>query len=105
MPGLSERERTKIREAFERAAIDAGYRMKVRATFTDKLEFSDFAQDMATGLVLNEVARRASDLLKQNGIKFSIGTGSGGFLDDIKPDRYTLITDGKTVYGAMTWEF
>jgi len=107
MPGrLTDREQRKLTEAFEQAALSAGYKMKVRSEFGSELKFSDFATDLATGAAINYVLEKAATQLRIRGIKLSFGSGGGGGLwDDIKPDRYAIIVDGKKVYGGMSWDF
>lgn len=105
MPGrLNDKEKRRIADAFEKAAVDAGYKMKVRADFGEELRFSDFAQDLGTGLVLNYVVEKATQELRDRGIKLRLGDGNS-IIDDIMPDRYAIIVGDKRVYGAVTWEF
>lgn len=105
MPSLSNREKRQLSDAFEKAALDAGYRMQVRHQFGDKLEFSDFAQDLGTGMALNYVIDNAVQRLRSRGVKVNFGSGHRTWLDDVKPDRYTVIINGKKIYGAVSWDF
>ncbi|MCH9685684.1 MAG: hypothetical protein K0V04_29905 [Deltaproteobacteria bacterium] len=104
MPGsLNDKDKKKIQDAFEKAALDAGYKMKVRADFGDELRFSDFAKDMGSNLVINSVLELATHELRRRGIKLKLG--DGGSIGDWMPDRYALVVGDKRVYGAVTWEF
>ncbi|MCA9705173.1 MAG: hypothetical protein KDK70_04895 [Myxococcales bacterium] len=104
MPGtLSDKDKQKINEAFEKAALDAGYKMKVRADFGDELRFSDFAKDVGTNLAINAVVDLAARELQRRGIKLKLG--DGGTISDLVPDRYAIVIGDKRVYGAVTWEF
>lgn len=105
MPGsLNDKDKKKITDAFEKAALDAGYKMKVRADFGDELRFSDFAADMGTNLAINAVVDLATHELKRRGIKLKLGDG-GLIHPDLVPDRYAIVIGDKRVYGAVTWEF
>lgn len=104
MPKLTDRDKRRLTDAFEQAALGAGFKMQVRAQLGDELRFSDFAGDVATGTALNLVLDQAVVALRARGVKLDFGSG-GGTWSDIKPDRYTVIIDGKKVYGAVSWDF
>ena len=104
MSDLEDKTARKLRDAFERAATAAGYRMVVRESFGLRLRFEDFAADTATSMALEQVTDMAVEALRRQGIRLSFGSGDWGGL---KPDRFTVIVDreGKALYGAATWEF
>ena len=104
MSDHEDRTARKLKDAFERAATQAGYRMTVRESFGLKLRFEEFAGDTASGMAMEYVTELATEALRREGIRFSFG---GGDWNGYKPDRFTVIFDGpgKAVYGAATWEF
>lgn len=104
MGQLSDKDKQKITGALEKAALNAGYRMKVRADLGAKLHFSDFVADTGASLALNFVFEQAARELRRRGMKLSFGGGHDTW-DKIKPDRFTVIVNGKTVMGGIAWDF
>ncbi len=106
MPGKIDRQtERKLATAFERAAVQAGFRMKVRSDLGGEMKFETFAEDVVVGMAMNYAIDTAVRALKRQGIDFKLGNGRRTIWDDIKPDHYTIMFDGKTVRAGVQWNF
>jgi len=105
MPDPNDRLKTKIRDAFEQASEQAAYKMTVRHSLGGEMTFENFAEDVVTGAAMDLIIDEAVRRLRGKGIKLRLGDGGPSRWDDFKPDRYTIMYDGKTVRAGVRWTF